>query len=91
MSKPELYKTVELTLFNPSGVTCPPPVFSWPHHDTALLDIHNKMRAQSGTVLAGDMVEKLKTLGIYRDNQDTQIQNNLKGWFLILLHKHKQF
>ena len=69
-------------MFNPIcyiSVTIPPPVFSWPLHDTALLDIHNKMRGQSGAVIQGDMADKLKSLGIYRDNQDSQIHNNLKG------------
>ena len=59
--------------------------FKWPLHESTLVDVNKKvtkmMSSNPTSVIRVEMVEKLKNLGIYRENTDCQLETNIRGKF----------
>jgi len=56
--------------------------FKWPLHESTLVDVNKKvtkmMSSNPTSVIRVEMVEKLKNLGIYRENTDCQLETNIR-------------
>merc|ERR1711915_909566 len=53
--------------------------FKWPLHESTLVEVNSKVMSSNPTTTIGiEMVEKLKSFGIYREKTDCQLETNIR-------------